>query len=322
MSTTYLTELPREFIRIVAGHSAQGLYFIDRAQIQPSEKLKSHIFPNVRRDLANYDNDIYPPNCSGQGFLLLMEQMKTVFLQDSVLLRALYPDHPNFEAALFKSPEYTAFAEKVLAACKDPEVSRNKRMHAVMPTIADEIQGMRQELNSDFGRVEQSQEHSFRAVTRHLTGIGGMLRGATIQIPSYTASINFSLPAYGSYLQPSHTSVLPTGDTPITPSLSFKTSPLSPHTSPPSNQASPALAEHAAVALYGEQYDCVQYEMDSNAITVLNVWYKWHEDSASKPSVVELNHKFEHRWRRTVKTKTAYSMRKKLIEEIDKQASE
>jgi Centromere DNA-binding protein complex CBF3 subunit, domain 2 len=59
MSTTYLTELPREFIRIVAGHSAQGLYFIDRDQIQPSEELKSHIFP------TNCDNDIYPLNCSG-----------------------------------------------------------------------------------------------------------------------------------------------------------------------------------------------------------------------------------------------------------------
>jgi hypothetical protein len=161
--------------------------------------------------------------------------MKTVFLQDSVFLRALYPDHPNFEVALFKFPEYTAFAEKVLAACKDLKVSRNERMHAVVPTIADEIQGMRQELNSGFGRVEQGQEHSFGVVARHLTGIGGMLRGATIQMPSYTALINFSLLAYGSYLQPSHTSVLLTGDTPIIPSLSFGISSLSPYTSPPSN---------------------------------------------------------------------------------------
>jgi hypothetical protein len=73
MSITYLTELPREFIRIMAGYSAQGLYFIDRAQIQPSEELKSHIFFNVRRDLANYDNDIYSPNCSGQGFLFFIK---------------------------------------------------------------------------------------------------------------------------------------------------------------------------------------------------------------------------------------------------------
>jgi hypothetical protein len=68
-----------------------------------------------------------------------MKQIKTVFLQDSIFLRALYPNHPNFEVALFKSPKYIAFAEKVLAACKDLEVFRNERIHAIMPTIADEI---------------------------------------------------------------------------------------------------------------------------------------------------------------------------------------
>jgi hypothetical protein len=135
--------------------------------------------------------------------------MKTVFLQDSVLLRALYPNYPNFEAALFKSPKYTAFADK--------------------------IQGIRQELNNDFGRVEQGQEHSFRAVARHLTSIRGMLRGTIIQMPSYTALINFSLSAYGSYLQLSHISVLFTGDTPITLSLFFRIFSFFSHTSPPFN---------------------------------------------------------------------------------------
>jgi hypothetical protein len=65
--------------------------------------------------------------------------MKTVFLQDSIFLRALYPNYPNFEAALFKSLKYIAFAEKVFAACKDLKISRNERMHTIIPTIADKI---------------------------------------------------------------------------------------------------------------------------------------------------------------------------------------
>jgi hypothetical protein len=161
--------------------------------------------------------------------------MKTVFLQDSILLRALYPNYPNFKAALFKFLKYTAFAEKVLAACKNLNISRNERMHAVMPAIADKIQDMRQELNSGFNRMKQGQELFFGAVIRHLTNIRSILREATIQMPSYTASINFSFFTYGSYLQPSYTSVLSIGDTPITLSLSFKTSPLLPHISPPFN---------------------------------------------------------------------------------------
>jgi hypothetical protein len=83
--------------------------------------------------------------------------------------------------------------------------------------------------------MEQGQEHSFRAVTRYLIDIRGILRGTIIQMPLYTALINFSLLAYGSYLQPSYTSVLLTGDTPIIPSLSFKTFPFFPHASPPFN---------------------------------------------------------------------------------------
>jgi hypothetical protein len=69
-------------------------------------------------------------------------------------LRAQYPNYPNFEAALFKSLKYIAFAEKVLAAYKNLKISRNERMHAVIPTIADKIYNMRQELNIDFGRVK------------------------------------------------------------------------------------------------------------------------------------------------------------------------
>ena len=62
----------------------------------PRRFFHHNIFPNVRTDLTNYDNDIYPPNYSGQGFLFLMKQIKTVFLQNSILLRALYPDYFNF----------------------------------------------------------------------------------------------------------------------------------------------------------------------------------------------------------------------------------
>ena len=35
MSRIYLSSLPREYVRKVAGHPNEGHYFVDRAQIQP-----------------------------------------------------------------------------------------------------------------------------------------------------------------------------------------------------------------------------------------------------------------------------------------------
>jgi hypothetical protein len=83
--------------------------------------------------------------------------------------------------------------------------------------------------------MEQNQEYFFKTMARHLTGIRNILRETIIQIPLYTAFINFSLLTYGSYLQSFYTSVLSTKNTPITLSLFFKISFFFSHISPPFN---------------------------------------------------------------------------------------
>ena len=112
MSTTYLTSLPRNFIRTVAGHPNEGHYFVDRAQIQPPVSLVSQVFPLVEQDLGRYNDGSYESSLSGQGFLRLMRYLKTVFLQDSVVLQQLWSQHPNFQAPLFKTAEYRTFENK------------------------------------------------------------------------------------------------------------------------------------------------------------------------------------------------------------------
>jgi len=79
MSITYLTSLPRKFIRTVAGHYREGRYFLDRAQIQPPDALLSLVFPHVEEDLGEFRDGTYESGLSGQGFLLLMKHMKEVF---------------------------------------------------------------------------------------------------------------------------------------------------------------------------------------------------------------------------------------------------
>jgi hypothetical protein len=51
LTNAYLSQLPRDFMRKVAGHVHQGRYFVDRAQVTPPEELLCQIFPDAVKDL-------------------------------------------------------------------------------------------------------------------------------------------------------------------------------------------------------------------------------------------------------------------------------
>lgn len=129
MSRIYLSSIPREYIRKVVGHPNEGHYFVDRAQIQPPASLLSKVFPLVERDLGLYNDGTYESSLSGQGFLRLLRYLKTVFLQDSVILREQWPEHPNFQDPLFKTEEYQTLAAEVLATCGNPVVTHSEHLH-------------------------------------------------------------------------------------------------------------------------------------------------------------------------------------------------
>src|SRR6266536_3395652 len=80
MSTTYLINFPRKYMRVVAGHHHHGQYFLSRASITPPQKLISLVFPKTNRDYANLSRGgDYEPSLSGRGFLNLIKYLRTVF---------------------------------------------------------------------------------------------------------------------------------------------------------------------------------------------------------------------------------------------------
>jgi hypothetical protein len=77
--------------------------------------------------LGEFRDGTYESSLSGQGFLRLMKHLKEVFLQDSIFLPERWLNCSNFQQPLFRSAEYADFAKKkVLAACRDPQVSYNQ----------------------------------------------------------------------------------------------------------------------------------------------------------------------------------------------------
>jgi hypothetical protein len=65
MSMAYLSRLPREFMRVIAGFSRPpGNYHLRRAAAKPPTALKSQVWPWVDSWLARYDASIV----SGRSF--------------------------------------------------------------------------------------------------------------------------------------------------------------------------------------------------------------------------------------------------------------
>lgn len=208
LTNSYLTNIPREFVRGMAGFSpaVQGNYFLPRAQVVPPLSLQEEVWPWVDIWLKWFNSYEGPtpkgsnstplsvstsllpsgppsastpsPNSSrttthgpkvmpsaeedrtdlaAQGFLHLLYELRVIMLQDSVLLRREFPQHPIWADPVFVRDDYKRFAEEVLESlntCEEPEAVLVRR---AMPAVAERInimeQGMTQTLNEWGGKI-------------------------------------------------------------------------------------------------------------------------------------------------------------------------
>jgi hypothetical protein len=130
LTNCYLTHLPRKFMRSAAGFnpSMQGNFYLPRARVSPLRSLEQAIWLFVDKWLAWFDDsDVgaaeevdgkpessyaspYAPHdreketvaeaeadrhdFAAQGFLRLLQQLRVMLLQDSVIMRREFPVHP------------------------------------------------------------------------------------------------------------------------------------------------------------------------------------------------------------------------------------
>jgi len=114
MQSAYLTSLPQKFIRGMAGSKQQGNYYFCPSQ----SCLLSLVFPDVDWRMGQFlgMGEEVESDLAGQGFLRLLPELRTVFLQDSALLRKEFPEHSACKHALFALPEHKAFALAVVGS--------------------------------------------------------------------------------------------------------------------------------------------------------------------------------------------------------------
>lgn len=164
LSNCYLTHLPRKFVRAIAGFepSVRGNYYLPRAKILPPSSLVQAVWPWVDQWLRWFDQNhssygtsdvggegfgLQPlpaseedrEDLAAQGFLRLLVELRTVLLQDSVLLQREFPHHPLWEDPLFVRPDYEEFAREVEQSLEDLEEPEEIRLRRAIPAIAERL---------------------------------------------------------------------------------------------------------------------------------------------------------------------------------------
>lgn len=143
MESCYLSaELPLGTMRPVAGfNTGGGTYFLHRATLEAPESLKSKIFPEADRWMAMYENSEIERDIAGGNFLQLLIFLRDVILQDSVVLMPLFPDSHLWKCAIFSTPEYLDFADRLRSSITESEANDpvDRQLKNVMPRFHDMV---------------------------------------------------------------------------------------------------------------------------------------------------------------------------------------
>ncbi|SAM07627.1 hypothetical protein [Absidia glauca] len=112
----YLTNLPRELVRSMAGFSAYGRFFyLACAALNPPSSLCKKLFPAIGelhdRLVAKEFNhgDPIQPTVAENAFAQVIMVFRRTFIQDSVLMMELHPCYPIWQHSIFSDPAYLSF---------------------------------------------------------------------------------------------------------------------------------------------------------------------------------------------------------------------
>ncbi|KAE8260648.1 hypothetical protein A4X13_0g227 [Tilletia indica] len=137
MQGCYLTGLPRESMRAMAGFSTQpGAFYLPRNSVLPSLALQQQIFPTVNSTLADVETGKFERDLAAQGFLRLLQYLRVIILQDAVVLRRSHPHLPLFSHPIFASTDFLAFEKELSPALDTPEKPVSVAVVEALPELA------------------------------------------------------------------------------------------------------------------------------------------------------------------------------------------
>jgi hypothetical protein len=325
LTNCYLTHLPRKFIRSMAGFSpsAQGSFYLPRAKVLPPRSLEQAVWPFIDEWLAwfdSYTGDKAKDNkqqqlgrepvdytaddgddgaiadredLAAQGFLRLLQQLRIVLLQDSVIMRQEFPGHPIWTDPIFARADYLAFAKDVELSLLDVEEPEEVQIRKTLPAIAERLsilhQGLTREVN-DWGTETREQLNGIEA------RLGDLLEG------------RISLTLY-----PTRRTMMASPGSSTPASVATVARPFYSALASPSPAAAPS---HSSPPLEPQQPPPPLYVLSRAVTTVPQLWREWTVGLAGGPSVQGLEDLYGPRWRQKHSEQVLYGRRKVVIDEI------
>lgn len=286
----YLTHLPRQFMRIVAGFSGTaGDYFLTRAVHEPPVALQRQLWPWIeaweqrfeararrkRWSEGGLDDD----DLAGDGFLKLLRRLRVVLLQDLAALQPQFPTLPFFSYAPFCGSDWAAFAKSVQASVDDAEEPASLLVKRVLPELYSLVESTRSAIL-----------HSTHQLHGRLAS--DLANQLAIQQQQIDRLLNTKITMTG-YLS-SATTVLATAPT-IGLALATTPSPMA------ETAAEPASASGIPTVT------CLP-----KVFTVADMWREWKEGVAGGPAIESLEEQYGHRWR-PGNTMTVQFCRRKVV---------
>lgn len=120
MNGAYLTGLPREVMRVMAGFTTQqGQFFLRRAILDPPEELCKKIFPELdawndrltAKHLHPENEDQIEVTVAAKAFFDLMLMLRKTIIQDSILMMEKFPNHPLWQNDFFSNQMFLEYKQ-------------------------------------------------------------------------------------------------------------------------------------------------------------------------------------------------------------------
>jgi len=320
MSNCYLAALPRDFLRTMAGFKPgdHKNYYLPRAAINPPESLVRALWPWVdawlvwfqQEDACTKDMDPIldlpplPPlvqagkqhvdtnDLAAQGFLKLLQQLRTVLLQDAVFLQIEMPSHSMWKHPLFQRSDFKQFAQELLQSVCTTETPYEIQLQQSVPAIADRITNTEQSLQQTMSSNQLQLLDYLRTISSQVNDLTSGRISFTVRANGLESGLELEQPTLA-----------------IDSVKSTKMQEIEP-------ENMDIIQEQPQQASLASFTQMPSYKLSRTIKTVRELWAEWTIGLNGQPAVQALEQQYGAKWRSDSKERVMFGRRKIIIDEI------
>lgn len=235
---------------------------------------------------------------AAQGFLQLLNQLRIILLQDSVLLQAQFPRHSMWDDPIFAREDYSALAEQIRQSLLCAETPQEIQLRETLPIVADRPSVFQKDIHQAVDLHGYQAHEQLRKIARQLQDL-------------LSGHVTFAVRAMDTSITGART---PGSD-------SFT----------PSSQLAACLSEASSLQPLIDKQQLLLQGIDTHSLlspalslyslsrtiqTVPEVWRVWICGLGANPSVQSLERSYGATWRPSSRERVMFCRRKVIIDEI------